>query len=70
MDIYEQMATKWPSAVIARAEVGKFTGGGISPKSLANYDSQGTGPREKFVIGRRVCYPVSALVQWLRENSK
>ena len=34
----------------------KFTGGGISPKALANYDSLGTGPRERFIMGRRFIY--------------
>lgn len=61
-DIYEQMAVKWPSAVIARAEIGKFTGGGLSPKYLANLDSAGTGAKGRFKIGRRVCYSVPALV--------
>ncbi len=26
-DIYEQMAERWPSAVVARKEIGKFSGG-------------------------------------------
>jgi len=69
-DVYEQMAVKWPSAIIARAEVGKFTGGGLSPKYLANLDCKGIGPKGRFKMGRRVCYSVPALVEWLREHGK
>lgn len=69
-DIFSDMAARWPSSAVARAEVKQFTGGGISPKSIANADSQGTGPEGRFFIGRRVCYPVNSLVEWLRQHSK
>lgn len=69
-DIFEDMATRWPSSVIARAEVKTFTGGGISAKTLANADSNGIGPEGRFFIGRRVCYTVPALITWIRENTK
>ena len=70
IDIFGDMASRWGSPVIARAEVKKFTGGGISAKTLANADSEGTGPQGRFFIGRRVCYPVSSLLDWLRQNTK
>lgn len=69
-DIFTEMATRWPSSVVARAEVKKFTGGGISPKTIANADSKGSGPEGRFLIGRRTCYPVTNLVDWLRKNSE
>ena len=69
-DIFDEMAARWPSSAVARAEVKKFTGGGISPKSLANSDSEGAGPEGRFFIGRRVCYPVHSLVEWLRNHSR
>ena len=69
-DILNEMASKWQSNVVARAEVKKFTGGGISPKTIANADSEGKGPEGRFLIGRRVCYPVPALINWLRQNTK
>jgi hypothetical protein len=47
-----------------------FTGGAISAKTLANADSEGTGPEGRFFMGRRVCYPVPSLIQWLRQNTK
>jgi len=69
-DVFSEMAARWPSSVVARAEVKQFTGGGISPKTLANADSEGSGPTGRFFIGRRVCYPAVSLVEWLRKNTK
>ncbi len=68
--IYDQMATRWPSSVVARAEVKKFTGGAISPKTIANADSLGKGPKKRLIIGRRVCYPVQDLINWIRDIAK
>jgi|APSaa5957512622_1039677.scaffolds.fasta_scaffold72104_2 hypothetical protein len=69
-DIFDEMATRWESPVVARSGVKRFTGGGISPKTVANADSKGIGPEDRFLIGRRVCYPVSSLIKWLRKNSR
>jgi len=69
MDIFDKMAEVWPSAVVARAEIKKFTGGALTGKSMANYDNLGIGPGQKIIIGRRVCYPKDILVKWLRERS-
>lgn len=42
----------------------------IAPRTVANEDSLGTGPREKIMIGRVVGYPRTALIEWLRQRSK
>jgi hypothetical protein len=70
IDVFKDMASHWPSPIIARAEVDKFTGGGIKPKTLANADSKKIGPKGRFLVGRRVCYPVSSLIEWLRQNGR
>lgn len=70
MDIFDEMERKWPSAIIARAEIGKFTGGALSSKFLANCDSLGIGPAGRFFIGRRVCYSVTDFTKWLRKRTK
>lgn len=67
-DIFDQMADQWPSAVVARVEVARFTGGLMSSKYLANLDSMGVGP-VRVVVGRKVGYPVRDLVAWLRGRS-
>ncbi len=61
----EAMAQKWPSAIVARSEVGRFTGGAIAPGTLANADCRGDGPRGRIQVGRRTCYSVDALLEWL-----
>jgi len=66
---FEEMADKWPSSVVARAELAKFTGGILHPRSQANLDSLGQGC-EMVKIGRIVAYPVKSLVEWLIERAE
>jgi hypothetical protein len=68
--IFTEMAARWPSNVIAREDVDRFSGGAVSPRYLANLDSRGAGPKERLRIGRKVCYPVMPFIQWLHERSK
>ena len=68
-DIWQEMKTRWPSAIVTRQEVGRFSGGAVSPKFLANADCEGTGPEGRFHIGRKCCYSVNSLVKWLRDRA-
>lgn len=63
------LAEKWPSAIVAREEIGRFTGGLIQPKSIANLDSLGQGPPTSIKVGRKVAYPVDALIAWLEQRA-
>lgn len=67
--IFSEMVERWPSALVARSEVKRFTGGALSGGHLANEDSRGRGPAERVLVGKRVCYPVRALVAWLEERA-
>lgn len=51
--------------VLSRAEVVRRTGNVIAIKSMANADSRGDGISERFYVGRNVCYPTSAVIDWL-----
>jgi hypothetical protein len=42
----------------------------ITPRSMANFDCLGTGPKERPMCGRVVGYPRAALIAWLKERSK
>ena len=42
----------------------------IAPRTMANEDCLGRGPKEKIMVGRVVGYPRGALIEWLRERSK
>ena len=64
------MAERWPSTVVARSQVKTFTGGAFSGKTLANADSEGTGPKGRFKLGRSTVYPVTSLIVWLEEHAK
>lgn len=59
------LAEKWPSSIVARTEVERFTGGLISEKYLANLDSCGKGPEGRIRVGRKIAYPVDKLIEWL-----
>lgn len=62
----EKLITFWPSPYVARSEVAKFSGGIVSAKTLANADSLGTGPKNKFYFGKRkVFYLASELAEWI-----
>lgn len=64
------MADRWPSSIVARTEIGKFTGGMIREKYLANLDSLGKGPAGRIRCGRKVAYPVNEFVKWLEARSE
>jgi hypothetical protein len=63
------LADKWTSTVVARGEVGNFSGGMVRPKYLANLDSKGEGP-ERIRIGRKIGYPVKSFVAWLEGRAQ
>ena len=63
------MAEKWPSPVVARDQVDRFSGGIINPRYLANLDSQGRGPGGRFRVGRKIAYPVAEFITWLESRS-
>ena len=69
-NVFQDMAAKWPSAYVARTEAGKFTGGLIGEKYLANLDSAGKGPAGRIRCGRKIVYPVTNFLQWLAERSE
>ncbi|MFC1513097.1 hypothetical protein ACFL5J_01470 [Thermodesulfobacteriota bacterium] len=68
--VFEEMKKKWPSAVVARSEIGVFTGGALSPKTMANEDCKGTGIAGRITIGRQCVYPVNELIAWLKARAK
>ena len=62
------LAANWPSSFVARCSIGEFTGGGLSPKRMANLDSSGQGPEGAIRCGRKVLYPVENLVAWMERR--
>ncbi len=66
---FSKLFEKWPSPLVARTELSRFSGGLLNSKTLANLDSAGTGPAGRVRIGRKICYTVSKLVEWLESRA-
>ena len=66
----QKMADKWPSSMVARTEIEKFTGGIIKEKYLANLDCQGKGPKGRIRIGRKIAYPVESVISFLEKRAE
>jgi hypothetical protein len=62
--IIQELVEKWPSAICSRQEVGRFSGGLVSPKSLANADSNQEGP-PRLKVGGKVCYRTQDLARFI-----
>jgi hypothetical protein len=62
------LAKNWPSKIVARTEIRRFSGGFLNEKTLANHDSQGGGPAGKFRIGRKVGYSVDSVIEWMAKR--
>jgi hypothetical protein len=65
----DQMAGKWPSNVVARKALREFSGGLLSPKTMANLDSAGEGPEGRFLLLSQTAYPVDSLIAWLKSRA-
>ncbi|WAC08054.1 MAG: hypothetical protein OS130_02340 [Thermodesulfobacteriota bacterium] len=63
------MAAKWPSEFVSRERVSEFSGGILHPRTLANLDSKGEGPK-RIRIGRKVAYNVHDLCDWLAKRTQ
>lgn len=61
----QRLADKWPSPIVARAELYNFSGGLIAPGTAANNDSIGTGIPGAFRVSRKIAYPVDSVIEWL-----
>lgn len=64
MDFIETLTRALPP-VIAREEVKHFTGGLVSPQTIAHADCKGRGPADAFRVGRKVGYKSRALAEWM-----
>jgi len=65
---FQELAKRWPSGIVARHEVPKFTGGLLNARTLANLDSLGEGPA-RGRMGRKIFYRVEDLCAWLQARS-
>lgn len=69
-DPFGKLADHWPSSLVARPEVSRFSGGILSGKTLANMASRGEKVPTAIHIGRKVAYDAVELADFLRSRSK
>jgi len=66
---FSKLKDSWGAPFVARECIGRFSGGLVHRRTLANLDSRGQGPDGKFKIGRKVGYPVESVVEWLESRA-
>ena len=64
---FSELADAWGSPIVAREAVSKFSGGLLNPRTMANIDSQGCGPK-MVKLGRKRGYWVDSLVEWMNSR--
>ncbi len=67
---FDNLAEKWPSTVVCRSEIGKFSGGILTPRYVANLDSAGRGISGRIRVGRKICYPVQNVIRFLEKRAQ
>jgi hypothetical protein len=64
---FSELADAWGSPVVAREAVSKFSGGLLNPRTMANIDSLGSGPK-MVKLGRKRGYWVDSLIEWMNSR--
>ena len=65
----QKLIDSWPSPIVARSQVGVFSGGLLHPRTMSNLDNLGKGPG-KITIGRNVVYDRDALAAWIESRMR
>lgn len=70
MSIFSELEKYCPSKFVFREDISKITGGILNPHTMAQLDSQGGGIKNREIIGRKVAYKITDVIQWLEENTE
>lgn len=54
--------------VFDRHTASKILGGILTPKTLSNADTSGTGPSVKVKIGKKIAYERDSFIEWLKNK--
>lgn len=60
----------WPAPYVERQHVGLFSGGILHPRTMANLDAKGQGPKGRIRVGQKVAYPTLELITWMESRSE
>lgn len=65
----DAMAEKWPSTVVSRQELYRFSGGILNGRTQANRESKRDGRALKpFRIGKKIFYRVQDVIDFLKSE--
>ena len=72
VSVLDSLTDKWPSTVVSRAELHKFSGGILNGRTMANRECrEDSDSIPRFRAGKKVFYQVQDVVEFLkRETSK
>lgn len=65
---FGKLAKSWPAPIVSRTEIARFSGGLLTPRTMANLDSLSEGP-PRIRVGRKIAYPVDSLVAWIKSRA-
>lgn len=64
----DDLRSKWESTIVSRSHFDRFSGYTVSPKTIANLESLGQGPRNKFFVGSKAAYSIDDAIEFLRSR--
>ncbi|MCX5880578.1 MAG: hypothetical protein NTU74_01820 [Deltaproteobacteria bacterium] len=69
VQVLDSLADKWPSNLVARAELDKLTGGILHGRTMANIESrEDSDSIPRFRAGKKVFYQVSDVIDFLKRK--
>ena len=66
---FESLKEQWKKPYVSRQEVKAFSSGMVHPRTLANLDSLGRGPKGAFKLHGKVFYPVDDMIRWMEAQA-
>jgi hypothetical protein len=69
VSVLDSLADKWPSSVVARAELHKLTGGILNGRTMANCECrEDSDSIPRFRTGKKVFYQVVDVIDFLKRK--
>lgn len=66
MEFSDVLIKGWEGgSFVARSQTGKFTGGALSGRTVANEESRGNKVPGRVKIGKNIAYPVRDYAWWI-----
>ncbi len=68
-EIKKQLLKNFPLGFIPREKITEATGGILISKTMANKDCDDEGIKGSIRIGKKVCYPINGVIDFIIENT-